>query len=170
MEHLTGRHFGPYRLEKIIGRGGMGTVFLAHEEELDRHVAVKVLSSSLGADRDFVGRFSREARYLASITHPNLIHVYSIGHTEDGYHYMAMEYIKGRTLDDVLKDTDRLSLRRTWQISGQVLGALSAVHSAGLLHRDIKPSNIMLNGNDRAVLMDFGLAKGPRPRASPATA
>jgi len=159
MEHLTGRYFGPYRLTSILGSGGMGTVFLAHEEELDRPVAVKVLAPSLSKDSNFVERFTREARFLAALSHPNLIHVYSIGSTEDGYHYMAMEYLEGETLDELIDREAPLDVDTTWRITAQVLKALWAIHKAGLVHRDVKPSNIMICRDGRAVLMDFGLAK-----------
>ncbi|GAB4150121.1 MAG: hypothetical protein Kow00107_00520 [Planctomycetota bacterium] len=161
METQIGRFFGPYRLQKLLGRGGMGTVFRAYEAELDRMVAVKVLDPALARDTQFVERFNREARFLASLSHNNLIHVYSIGRTDDGYHYMAMEYLEGITLDARIRTGGALSIGEAWRVTGQVLSALYAIHKAGLVHRDVKPSNIMLCADDRAVLMDFGLAKAP---------
>ena len=161
MERLIGRYFASYRLKSILGFGGMGTVFLAHEEELDRMVAVKVLSPALAQDSVFIERFNREARFLASIAHPNLIHVYSIGRTDDGYYYMAMEYLEGASLDQQIREHSHLSLDESFTIIGHVLSALWAIHRAGLVHRDVKPSNIMLCNDKRVVLMDFGLAKAP---------
>ncbi|MFA4986231.1 MAG: serine/threonine-protein kinase [Candidatus Brocadiia bacterium] len=159
MDNLVGRSFGPYEIRKLLGSGGMGMVYLAHEMKLDRHVAVKILSPQLALDAAFVERFSREARALAALSHRNLIHVYAIDRTEDGYHYMAMEYLDGRTLDARILETGGLAVPEALGIMGQVLSALSAIHRAGLVHRDIKPANIMLNKDGRAILMDFGLAK-----------
>lgn len=159
MQKLIGRSFGQYRIDKVLGAGGMGTVFLAYDEKLDRRVALKVLSPTLSGDDAFIERFNREAKFLAAIAHPNLVHVYAIERTEDGYHYMAMEYLEGISLDLRIVRNPPLPLDEAFRITGQVLSALSAVHKIGLVHRDVKPSNIMLCKDERAVLMDFGLTK-----------
>ncbi len=142
----------------------MATVYMAIEDGLQRKVAIKVLDPSLAVDPVFVERFNREARLLASLSHPNLIHVYSIGKTDDGLHYMAMEFLAGEPLDKRIRRTGPLPVDEVWRIAGQVLGALHALHKAGLVHRDVKPSNIMLCAEQRAVLMDFGLAKSATER------
>ena len=149
---------GIYRIEREIGRGGMGVVYLAHDPTLKRKVAVKVLSPELAADPEYVARFEREATSLAQVRHPNLIHIYGVG-CENAKHYIAMEYIRGKNVGEILREQGPLPLRQTLRILGQVLAALDKVHAAGIVHRDLKPANIMIDEDKRAILMDFGLAK-----------
>jgi serine/threonine-protein kinase len=146
---------GIYALQRRIGRGGMGSVFLAEDTSLHRPVALKLLPPELAADPDYVARFEREATTLAAIRHPNLVHIYAVGH-EGGRHYIAMEFLEGRTIAEALREQGELPPERAVHVVAQVLDALDSVHAAGVVHRDIKPGNIM---GDRAVLMDFGLAK-----------
>lgn len=154
---VIGRNLGPYRLDKKIGQGGMGAVFLAYDSGLDRTVAVKVLTL---ASNNSVGteRFLREARHLAKLKHPNLLHVYNVGRQNDTY-YFAMEYLAGDTLSRLIRaQPGGLPLAQFLPLAAQILSALYYVHSQGIVHRDIKSGNIMVCDR-RAVLMDFGLAK-----------
>jgi len=155
---------GPYLVEKPIGKGGMGIVYLASDPELNRHVAIKVLAPELAADPECVARFKREAASLARIRHPNLVHIYAVGH-DAGRHYIAMEYVRGHTLARILRRRGRLHYATALSIFAQVAAALDKVHAAGIVHRDIKPGNIMIDEDHRAILMDFGLAKPPGDRS-----
>ena len=151
---------GIYTLKRQLGKGGMGTVYLARDPTLDRHVAVKVLPAQLAADPDYVARFKREATSLAAIRHPNLMHIYGVG-TDRGHHYIAMEYVRGQNVDQIVRSSGPLALPVAARIFGQVLSALDKVHASGIVHRDIKPANVLIDEDQRAILMDFGLAKPP---------
>lgn len=155
---MAKNRLGIYRLESKIGKGGMGSVYLAYDPTLKRRVAIKVLPARLAADRDYVARFEREATTLAQIRHPNLMHIYAVGQ-DRGLHYIAMEYIQGRTLAELIKERGPLPVADAARILSQILAALGKVHAAGIVHRDLKPANILIDEDDRAVLMDFGLAK-----------
>jgi serine/threonine-protein kinase len=137
----------------------MGSVYKALDVSLQRQVAVKVLPAALAADQTYVRRFVREARALAKLSHPNLAHVYNVGQ-KDGLYYFAMEYVRGRTLHQVIRSDGPLTVAAFLRCAGQVLAALHKIHAAGLTHRDVKSSNVVVEeGTGRAVLMDFGLAK-----------
>jgi serine/threonine-protein kinase len=155
---MATQKLGIYLLERQIGKGGMGSVYLAHDPTLKRRVAIKVLPARLAADPDYVARFEREATTLAQIRHPNLMHIYAVG-KDRGLHYIAMEYIQGRNLAERLRDAGPLPLPEAVRILSQVLAALEKVHAVGVVHRDLKPANILMDEDERAVLMDFGLAK-----------
>jgi len=154
---LRGRKLGQYTLLEKIGHGGMGAVFKAFDTALERTVALKVLFSSSLDDAKHSERFMREARSLARLSHPNLLHIYNVGHEGDCY-YFAMELLQGQTFTQALRQRKRLPAHEAIPFFGQVLYALHYVHQQGITHRDIKSSNIILCGR-RAVLMDFGLAK-----------
>lgn len=136
----------------------MGTVYEAHDESLDRLVAVKVLAPALAKDPEYVARFEREARALAQVRHPNLMHIYAVG-AEEGCHYFAMEYVRGSSLRAVIRKMNRLPEKAAYRLLGEVMAALHRVHQHGMVHRDLKPSNVMIDVDKRAILMDFGLAK-----------
>jgi eukaryotic-like serine/threonine-protein kinase len=136
---------GRYRIERPLGHGGMATVFLAHDEELDRPVAIKVLAQNLAGDTAFRDRFLREARLAARLSHPNVVSVYDAGEAEDGRPFIVMEYVPGTTLTEV--------------------GRLAHAHEAGLVHRDVKPQNLLLRDDGVLKVADFGIA-----RAAEATA
>ncbi len=156
---LTGQRLGTYQLITKIGQGGMGAVYKARDVSLQRTVAVKVLPASLAADQTYVKRFVREARALAKLSHPNLVHIYHVGQKE-GLYYFAMEYVEGKTLHQMVRASGGLTVGEFLRIGGGVLAALQKIHSVGLTHRDVKSSNVIIEGNTgRAVLMDFGLAK-----------
>jgi serine/threonine-protein kinase len=148
---------GRYRLSRKIGSGGMAVVWLAGDERLERRVAVKVLSDALAADPTYRRRFEREARIAAKITHPNLVQVYDYGSSEERP-YLVMEYVEGETLASRLKRT-QLSRREAERLARELLGALAAIHSGGIVHRDVKPANILLDRGGAARLTDFGIAR-----------
>ena len=151
---------GSYRIVKRIGGGGMGDVYQAYEESLDRHVAIKVLPPELARHEDFVRRFRAEAAAVAKLVHPNVVQIHSIGE-ESGHHYFAMQFVSGESLADMLKRRGRLPLEETLAIVEQCLAGLKAAHDRGLIHRDVKPGNILLDHEShRPLLADFGLVKG----------
>lgn len=158
IQDLEGRTLGIYQVRRKLGEGGMGAVYRAYDPLLDREVAIKVLPAEYARDRSYIQRFEREVRALARLRHPNLVHIYTVGE-DAGIQYFAMEFIEGETLADYMRQRDRLSIEEALRIGSQVLSALHSIHRLGITHRDIKASNIMIDGNGRAVLMDFGLAK-----------
>ncbi len=146
-----------FKLEKEIGRGGMGVVYKAHELSLNRKVALKILSQRLCSDKEFIERFKREARVIAALNHSNIVRILSYGQ-EQGLYYFAMEYIPGKDLGQILKEKGSIVLDEALSITSQVAGALSEAGSRGVVHRDLKPSNIMLDDMGRAKVTDFGVA------------
>jgi serine/threonine protein kinase len=146
-----------YRVERPIATGGMATVWLARDEELDRDVAVKVLSDTLAGDPSYVARFRREARVAAQVSHPNLVRMFDYA-GEAERPYIVMEHIGGGTLADRIREgaADELDPER---LARQLLGALEAIHAAGVVHRDVKPSNVLLDDAGDAHLTDFGIAQ-----------
>jgi serine/threonine protein kinase len=151
-----GRELGAYKIEKLLGVGGMGEVYLAHDAKLKRKVALKILPPQFTSDPERVRRFERESRAVSALNHPNLITIYDIG-IADGVHYIATEFVEGKTLRDLIDDG--LKMRDALAIATQVAEALGAAHQAGVLHRDIKPENIMVRPDGYAKVLDFGLAK-----------
>ncbi len=149
---------GRYRIVRRIARGGMAAVYEAVDERLDRPVALKIMNSALAEDPDFVARFRREARAAAQLSHPHVVSVFDQGDS-DGLPYLAMEYVPGRTLRDVLRDYQVLSPAQALTILDPVLEALSAAHDAGFVHRDVKPENILISDDGRVKVTDFGLAR-----------
>ncbi|MFI6477955.1 Stk1 family PASTA domain-containing Ser/Thr kinase [Nonomuraea sp. NPDC050663] len=156
---LVGRLLdGRYRVESRIARGGMATVYLALDVRLDRTVALKVMHRSLAEDPAFVRRFIGEAKSVASLSHPNVVHVFDQG-TDNDVVYLSMEHVPGRTLRDILRERGRLSAREALEIMIPVLAALGAAHQAGMVHRDVKPENVLLTDDGRVKVVDFGLAR-----------
>jgi predicted Ser/Thr protein kinase len=157
--NLKGRRIGPYAVEEEIGRGGMGVVYRARDTDLKRTVALKVLRRVAGRDHAvFLERFRREAQVMALLDHPNIARIYSFGEWE-GTCYFAMEYLSGRALADEIKARGLIEPNEAVGIARMVARALCCAHGAGVLHRDIKPANIVLCGEDRVVVTDFGLSK-----------
>ncbi|HEY4852558.1 MAG TPA: PASTA domain-containing protein [Streptosporangiaceae bacterium] len=149
---------GRYRVESHIARGGMATVYLGTDTRLDRTVALKIMHAELANDEDFVRRFVGEARSVARLSHPNVVAVYDQG--ADGRTlYLAMEYVPGQTLRDLLNERGRLSPRAALNIMDGVLAGLAAAHDAGLAHRDVKPENVLLSDSHSVKVADFGLAR-----------
>lgn len=146
-----------YKILYELGRGGMGIVYKASEKSLRRVVALKVLAPYLASDPEYVERFQREAQAVGRISHPNIAHVYSVGE-EDGVHYIAMELVKGVTLDRFIKDSGPLKVGRALKFTGQAAQALAQAHAHGVSHRDLKPANLMVDSTGRIRVMDFGLA------------
>ncbi|TMR97001.1 Stk1 family PASTA domain-containing Ser/Thr kinase [Nonomuraea basaltis] len=156
---LVGRLLdGRYRIESRIARGGMATVYLALDIRLDRTVALKVMHRSLAEDPAFVRRFIGEAKSVASLSHPNVVHVFDQG-TDNDVVYLSMEYVPGKTLRDILRDRGRLPAREALEIMIPVLAALGAAHQAGMVHRDVKPENVLMTDDGRVKVVDFGLAR-----------
>ena len=149
-----------YRLQRRIAAGGMATVWLGRDEELEREVAVKVLSEVLSEDPSYLLRFRREARLAGGLTHPSLVRIFDFsGRTERPY--LVMEYVDGGTLADRISD-GRPNEVDPPKLARQLLGALSSIHAAGVLHRDVKPANVLIDRDGRARLTDFGIARGER--------
>lgn len=153
---FIGRELGPYRIEQLLGVGGMGEVYLAHDAKLARKVALKILPPQFTSDPERIKRFERESRAVSALNHPNLITIYDIG-VSDGVHYIATEFVTGKTVRDLIDDG--LKMRDALAIATQVAEALGAAHNAGVLHRDIKPENIMVRPDGYVKVLDFGLAK-----------
>ncbi|MGH2950350.1 MAG: serine/threonine-protein kinase, partial [Solirubrobacteraceae bacterium] len=156
-----GRRLGDYRLDALAGRGGMGVVYRATQLELDRVVAVKVISPGLAADPVFRERFQREARMLAAVDHPHVIPIHQAGEA-DGQLYMSMRWIDGRSLAEEIRDGNGLDPARALRILRQIAGALDVVHAHGLVHRDLKPANVLLEARregEHAYLTDFGVGR-----------
>jgi serine/threonine-protein kinase len=149
---------GRYRVERELGRGGMAKVFLGTDTVLGRTVAVKVLAPQFADDDGFVRRFRREAQAAASIGHPHIVSVFDTG-SDDGVHYIVMEYVEGRTLAEFLSGGGRIMPDRAIDIGEDVCRALEAAHAQGVIHRDIKPGNIMLNPRGEVKVTDFGIAR-----------
>src|SRR5579859_1522373 len=156
---LTGRLLdGRYAISARIAHGGMATVYLATDTRLDRQVAVKVMHAELARDDDFVRRFIGEAKSVARLSHQNVVAVYDQG-ADGPFLYLAMEYVPGRTLKQLLQANGRFGVEATLEIMAGVLDGLAAAHAAGLAHRDIKPENVLITADGRVKVADFGLAR-----------
>jgi eukaryotic-like serine/threonine-protein kinase len=147
-----------YEIQNRIGRGGMADVFLARDVLLDRPVAIKVLFPEFATDPNFVERFRREAQSAANLNHPNIVSVYDWGKYSNTY-YMAMEYVQGRTLADILRANGHVSSVQAAEIASEVAAALSFAHRNGVVHRDIKPANILIGSAGQVKVADFGIAR-----------
>ena len=154
----TPADFGHFVLEKELGHGGMGGVYLARDKMLDRRVGIKVMLKSLGADPKFVERFQREAQAAARLNHPNIAQIYSFGQ-EQGMPYIAMELVSGGSLDkDMEANPGTLDQVRVMRIGQQLVDALALAAEQGLVHGDVKPENVLYAEDGTAKLVDFGLA------------
>ena len=147
-----------YEIQQRIGRGGMADVFLARDLLLDRPVAIKVLFPEFAVDPNFVERFRREAQSAANLNHPNIVGVYDWGKYANTY-FMAMEYVQGRTLADILKANGHVTAMQAAEIASEVAAALGFAHRGGVVHRDIKPANILIGANGQVKVADFGIAR-----------
>src|SRR5262245_15715816 len=151
---MIGRRLGHYRIDRPLGDGGMGVVYVAQDLQLERPVALKVIRSDL-VDPALRDRFWREARAAAGVNHPNICHLYEIGE-DAGSLFITMELLEGETLAERIA-RGPVPLREALRIGLEVLAALSAVHQRGFVHRDVKPSNVFLLSDSRVKLLDFGL-------------
>jgi serine/threonine protein kinase len=165
---------GRYRVERVLGEGGFGRVYLAHDDELHRRVAVKVPHRNRISAPEDVEAYLAEARVLASLDHPNVVPVHDVGHTEDGLCFVVSKFVEGSDLKQRMKE-NRPSFHEAADLVATVAAALHHAHRRGLVHRDIKPANILLDGLWRPFVADFGLAlreqdvgRGPRHAGTPA--
>lgn len=154
---LSGQNVDRYTLLKLLGRGGMGEAYLAHDPRLNRQITLKLLLPGLTGDQERLRRFKQEARSASAISHPNVAHIYEISEAQER-HFIAMEYVAGKTLRQVLKQ-GTLGIAAALDIAMQTGAALAAAHKAGVIHRDVKPENIMLRDDGYVKVLDFGLAK-----------
>jgi serine/threonine-protein kinase len=158
---LIGAYLGEYRLESLLGQGGMARVYRGLDSQLKRMAAIKVIDASFQDDPDYRARFEREARAISRLHHPNIVKLYRYGEI-NGVIYIAMQYVAGADLDSTLNacqgDGNWLPLADVCRVARQIASALDYAHEQGVIHRDIKPSNILISREGQAVLSDFGLA------------
>ncbi|MGB6251454.1 MAG: serine/threonine-protein kinase, partial [Terriglobales bacterium] len=161
MALTPGTKLGPYEIQSLIGSGGMGEVYRAHDSRLNRTVAIKVLPTSYSADAERLQRFVQEARAAAALNHPNILSIFDIGEAS-GAPYIVSELLEGQTLRERIR-SGPLSSRKAIDYALQVARGLAAAHEKGIVHRDLKPENLFLTHDDRVKILDFGLAKLTRP-------
>ena len=155
---VPGESIGKYAMVRVLGRGAMGVVYLAHDTVLERDVALKVMVAGIANDPELKQRFEREARAVAKMTHPSIVTVFDLGNHTDGSPYIAMELLKGQDLAHAMRQGP-MTLDRIVAIIARVLAGLNCAHQAGIVHRDIKPANIFLNADGSVKIMDFGVAR-----------
>jgi serine/threonine protein kinase len=159
---LINKTLGKYRIVEHVGSGGMAEVYKAYQPSLDRYVAIKVLHSFLADEEDFLARFQREAKIVATLRHPNIVQVYDFD-AEDNVYYMVMEFIDGPSLkarlQEMAQEDQRLPSEEAIRIVAAIADALDYAHQRGMVHRDIKPANIMFAQDEQVILTDFGIAK-----------
>jgi len=161
---------GKYRLDKLIGKGGMGVVYCATDLRLARQVAVKILHGSLFGDHKSVKRFEREAKAAANLTHPNIVSIYDYGKILAEGAYLIMELVSGVSLADKINQEDCLSTKEVADLFDQIFEGMKVAHKAGIIHRDLKPANILIcqeNGKNKVKILDFGIAKIKRTDVTP---
>jgi len=163
MQLAPGTILGAYEILELLGRGGMGEVYRARDRRLERDVAIKVLHESATADTEALARFEREARTVATVTHPNIVAIYDVGR-EGGIFYAVTELLEGRTLREAMTDAS-IAWRRAVEIGASVADGLAAAHARGMVHRDLKPENVFLTRDGVVKLLDFGLAR-PAPQTA----
>jgi serine/threonine-protein kinase len=157
-QDLIGAEFDGYRIVRLLGQGGMGAVYEGLDLSLNRRVAIKVLAESVNRDPDAVKRFQREARAVALVSHPNIAQIYRVG-ILGGLHYYAMEFVEGKSLEQMITEQNRVHGPRCFNLMVQAVKALKAAADRGIIHRDIKPANLMVTTNGMIKIVDFGIAK-----------
>ena len=157
-DNLVGRKVGGFEIVEVIGRGGMGVVYLARDTKLDRSVAIKSIPAKLADDSTARMRFHREAKLLASLNHPNIAAIHEIIEQDEGANYLILEYVPGQTLAERIA-REPLNLEEALSIGQQIAEAVSAAHEKGIVHRDLKPGNIKITPKGKVKVLDFGLAK-----------
>ena len=157
MSLQPGTELGPYKIDGLLGVGGMGEVYHARDARLGRRVAVKVIPAIFATDRERLRRFEQEARAAAALNHPGVLAVYDVG-VHEGAPYLVTELLEGVSLRDKL-NAEHLSIQKAIDYGGQIAQALAAAHDKGIVHRDIKPDNLFITTADRVKILDFGLAK-----------
>src|ERR1700751_2732606 len=150
--------YGRYRIIRNLGAGGMADVYLAEDQELGRRVAIKILNDRHAADDSFIERFRREAKNAAGLSHPNIVSIYDRGEAE-GTYYIAMEYLDGRSLKELIVGRGPAPVNVALEYTRQMLAALRFAHRHGIVHRDIKPHNVLVDGEGRVKVTDFGIAR-----------
>ena len=158
MALVSGAHLGPFEVLEPLGAGGMGEVYRARDSRLGRIVAVKVLRPDLAADPDRIERFEREARAASALNHPNIVTIYDVG-VEGGMSYIAMEWVDGSALRDLVARAKPQAIPTVVSVGAQIADGLGVAHSAGIVHRDLKPENVMVTADGLVKILDFGLAK-----------
>jgi len=158
MQQIIGKNLGGYKVKDLLGEGGMGAVFRAHQVSLDRDVALKVLPDNFSRVPEFIARFTREALSAAQLNHHNIVQVYDVGNQEET-HFISMEYVKGKSLGSMIREEGRLHVDDAAGYVLQAARGLKYAHDRGIIHRDIKPDNLMLNEHGVVKIMDMGLAK-----------
>jgi serine/threonine-protein kinase len=153
-----GGHIGRFRIERELGRGAVGAVYLAHDTKLDRSVAIKSLPAEVMGDPKAKSRFAREARILASLNHPNIAAIYEELEEAEGIGYLILEYVPGQTLDQRIAKSD-INLKEALTIALRIAEAVAAAHEHDVIHRDLKPGNIKITPEGKVKVLDFGLAK-----------
>ena len=161
---MIGQTIAHYRILDKLGEGGMGEVYRARDISLDRDVALKIIRPELVSHPDRLVRFEREARTLAALDHPNIVHLYSVEESA-GLRFLTMQLVEGRSLSRMIT-SDGMPLERIFEIAIPLADALAAAHEKGIIHRDLKPSNIMVSHDNRVHVLDFGLAKLSRPEVA----
>ncbi|HEX2288292.1 MAG TPA: protein kinase, partial [Gaiellaceae bacterium] len=149
---------GRYELVELIGRGGMSSVWKAHDRLLDRTIAIKLLHEQFTQDEEYVERFRREARSVAQLSHPNIVTVIDRGEDE-GRQYIVFEYVEGENLKQLIERSGPLPVRDALLLTLQMARALGFAHERGLIHRDVKPQNVLLNEDGQPKVTDFGIAR-----------
>ena len=149
---------GRYRIERKLGAGGMADVYLAEDQELGRRVAIKILNDRHAADDSFIERFRREAKNAAGLSHPNIVSIYDRGEAE-GTYYIAMEYLDGRSLKELIVGRGPAPIKISIDYARQILAAVGFAHKHGIVHRDIKPHNVLVGPEGRLKVTDFGIAR-----------
>src|SRR5216117_3318520 len=158
MQRLQRLVEGKYRVDRMVGKGGMGAVFLAHDLTLEREVAIKVLPPDISMDEHIVKRFQQEAKTAAKLDHTNIIPIYRV-ESEGGLNYFVMKYIAGTSLEDVIDQKQELTIDYIQRVLWEAACALGHAHQRGVVHRDVKPANIMFDHDSRVMLTDFGISK-----------